>query len=397
MATTAPTYTIAPSIRLIMAMFRLYADINSGFGKALLGLISKCYPGEKIDADPQGVGAKMMNIVKKQVQYDETRAQDVIQDWLTYMVNHNQDFKADFPKWQDALNATYTNLRRRAISESMGKTRGGWIKKKEKSVDQAYGTRPEGGGAPEGGEAKMPTDPESALGKALDDKAGIKEFIDVIDEHIDDLKKSLTPNSRALFDLIFEDNIGSFGSDIKENMGQASALKEKYPQLFEKNAERWSGFVGDLRKKLLDEIWKYIDNNMEPAAYDVLKETFFGDADPSAIRQGEKKKVQDKLDYQRGIDERKISRFKWKDQNGTLTPKEKSSFDSLKKKLVKEGVDVNAIKAEENPGGKSNSGSEEAESQVASFMDVATKMRLERSLYVAARIASGKTKFSWMS
>src|SRR5271157_3349424 len=107
MASSTPLSGIAPSIRVLLAMFRLYADINTGFGKALLGLVGKSYPGEKIDLDPQSVGAKMMNIVKKQVQQDETRAQDVIQEWLTYMVKHDQDFKADFPKWQDALAATY--------------------------------------------------------------------------------------------------------------------------------------------------------------------------------------------------------------------------------------------------------------------------------------------------
>jgi len=385
-------------------MFRLYADVNTGFGKALLSLLKKSYPGENIDADPQAVGSKMVNIAKKQLQYSDERAQDAIQDFLEYVIKHNQDFKADFPRWQDALSALYSNLFRRAMSHSMkntsapcknclGKGKIGGVecpkckgkgtinKRKEKSIDQAYGVRPEGGGTPEGGEAKMPTDPESSLGKALDDKAGIKEFIDVIDEHIDDLKKSLTPDSRALFDLIFEDNVGSFGSDIKENMGQASALKEKYPKMFEKNAKRWSGFVGDLRKKLLDEIWKYIDNNMEPAAYDIMKETFFGDADPTAIRQGEKKKIQDKLDYQRGIDERKIARLKWSEENGTITPKEKSSYESLKKKLTKEGVDVNAIKAEEKPAG----GASAEETQVASWFQT------------AVRISSSRVQYNWIS
>lgn len=379
---------IAPSVRLLLAMFRLYADINTGLGQGLLDLLKRSYPDEKIDLNPQAIGAKLMNIAKKQVQQDETRAQDVIQDFLTYLVSKNWDFKKDFPKWQDALDAIYTNVRRRAISESMGKTR---QKKREKGVDEAYGQRPEGGGAPEGGEARMPTDPESLLGKALDDKAAVKEFIDLIDEHVNDLKGTLSPDTRALFDLIFEDNIGSFGSDIKENMGQASALKDKYPDLYKKHEKRWSGFVGDLRKKLLDEIWKYLDEYMEPAAYDQLKETFFGDVDPSAVRRMEKKKVQDKLDYQRGIDERKVSRFKWKEQQGTLTPAEKKSYDSLKKKLVKEGVDVNAIPAEENPGkGKGGEGEGEGESQVASG-----HLSLHRSLSIAARVASKPIKPHW--
>jgi hypothetical protein len=378
---------IAPSIRLLLAMFRLYADVNTGIGKGLLEVLKKSYPGEKIDLDPQAVGAKLMNIAKKQVQQDETRAQDVIQDFLTYLVSKNWDFKKDFPKWQDALDAIYTNVRRRAISESMGKTR---QKKREKGVDEAYGQRPEGGGSPEGGEGRMPTDPESALGKALDDKAAVKEFIDLIDEHVNDLKATLSPETRALFDLIFEDNIGSFGSDIKENMGQASALKDKHPELYKKHEKRWSGFVGDLRKKLLDEIWKYLDEYMEPAAYDQLKETFFGDVDPSAMRRMEKKKVQDKLDYQRGIDERKVARFKWKEEQGTLTPSEKKSYDSLAKKLKKEGVNVDAIKAEENPGKGKAEGGEEGESQVA-----AGRLSLHRSLSIAARVAAKPTKPSW--
>jgi len=365
-------------------MFRLYADINTGLGKGLLDLLKKSYPGETIDMNPQAVGAKLMNIAKKQVQQDETRAQDVIQDFLTYLVSKDWDFKKDFPKWQDALDAIYTNVRRRAISESMGKSR---KKKRERSIEQAYGQRPEGGGDPEGGEGRMPTDPESLLGQALDDKAAVKEFIDLIDEHITDLKGTLSPDSRALFDLIFEDNIGSFGSDIKENMGQASALKDKHPELFKEHEKRWSGFVGDLRKKLLDEIWKYLDEYMEPAAYDQLKETFFGDVDPSAVRRMEKKKVQEKLDYQRGIDERKVSRFKWKAEQGKLSPSEQKSYDTLKKKLEKEGVDVGAIPAEENPGkGKGDGG--EGESQVAS-------MSFGRSFTIASRVAAKKTKPDW--
>ncbi len=373
---------IAPSIRVLVAMFRLIADINTGLGKGLLDLLKKSYPGEKIDLDPQSVGAKLMNIAKKQVQQDETRAQDVIQDFFTYLVSKDWDFKKDFPKWQDALDAIYTNVRRRAISESMGTSR---KKKREKGVDEAYGQRPEGGGSPEGGEGRMPTDPESALGKALDDKAAIKEFVELIDEHIDDLRGSLSKDARALFDLIFEDNVGSFGSDIKENMGQASALKDKYPELYKEHAKRWSGFVGDLRKSLLEQIWKYLDEYMEPAAYDQLKETFFGDVDPSAVRRMEKKKVEDKAAYQRGIDERKIARFKWKEEQGKLTPAEKKSFDALKKKLEKDGIDVGAIKAAENP----EKGAE-PESQVAF-----DSLSLERALSISSRISSRKTAFNW--
>lgn len=358
---------IAPSIRLLVAMMQIYADIATGLGKGLIELLKRSYPGEKIDLNPAQVGHKLMNIAKKQVQQDESRAEEVIQEFFSYLVSKNWDFKKDFPKWHDALDAVFTNIRRRAISESMGKSRD---KKRSKSVDDAFGTRGEGGGAPEGGEGRLPTSDETALGKALDDKAAIKEFIDLIDDHIDDLKSSLSPDCRALFDLIFEDNIGSFGSDIKENMGQASALKEKHPDLYTKNAKRWSGFVGDLRKKLSEEIWKYLDNNLSQSEYNSLKEMFFGDVDPSSIRRTERKKVDDKLAYQRGIDIRKVSRLKWKEKSGKITPSEKASLESLKKKLGKEGVDVDGIKAEEKPA----KGSDEEQAQVA--------------MIIAARVAS---------
>ncbi len=369
---------IAPSIRLIMAMVRMhYADMQQGWGKHIIDMLKAAYPNEKIDLDPAQVGHKLENIVKKQVQQDADRAQEVIQDYFEYLLRPTtpasaKDFSANFPDWHKALDAIFTNVRRRAITESMGKSRS---KKKVKGIDEAYGVRGEEGGAPEGGEGRMPTDPESSLGMALDDKAAIKSFIELIDDHIDDLRGALSPDSKALFDLIFEDNVGSFGSDIKENMGQASALKEKHPELFAKNAKRWSGFVGDLRKKLLDEIWKYLDSHLTQDEYDVLKETFFGDVDPSAIRRGEKKKEQEKVDYQRGLDTRKLSRLKWKEQNGKLTPKEQTSLQSLTKKLKKEGVDTDAIKAEENPG----KGGDEGE-QVAQ---------------VAARISARRTVPSW--
>ena len=359
------TSGIAPSVRVMLAMFRLYADIATGFGQAIIDILKKQYPGENIDLNPSSLGHKLMNIAKKQVQQDETRAQDVIQDFLGYLVGVRKpdkegnvrpgmkwDFKKDFPDWHEALDNIFTNIRRRAISESMGKSK---KKKKERGIDDAFGQRPEGGGDPEGGEGKMPTDPESALGKSLDDKAAVKEFIDLIDSHVSDLRTSLKPDTRMLFDLIFEEDVGSFGSDIKENMGQASALKEKLEALsadsesplqkeaqkiLKDNEKRWSGFVGDLRKRLLEEILAYLDKNMPPAEFASLREMFFSDADPSAVRRLERKKVEDKGNYQRDIDLRKFARFKWKEQNsGPLPPEEQKSYDALKKKLTKEGFD----------------------------------------------------------
>jgi hypothetical protein len=341
-------------------MFRLYAALEENWGRAVKDILRKQYPDAKDEITSSisdtALGQKMLAIAMKQTQYDETRAQDAIQDTLTYWTKSQFDFTEGAKTWEDALRNMYSNLRHRAMSESMGTTK---RKKRERSIDQAYGQRGEEGGAPEGGEGRMPT-PEAeggvgsagSLGQALDDKAGIKQFVDLIDDHIGDLKAFLPEDERKLFELIFDEDVGSFGSDIKENMSQATALKEKYPDLYQKNAKRWSGFVGDLRKKLLDSIWKYVDQHLTQQEYNALRETFFGDVDPSYVRRKEKEKGQGKVDYQQGIDERKLSKWKWQEQEGKLDPKDKKSYDNLKKKLQDQGVDVDSIPAQENPQAK---------------------------------------------
>ena len=364
---------LAASTRLILAMFRLYADIETGFGKAIINILKKQFPDQSVDISPATIGHKLMAIARKQLQNNESAAMDAVQDFLTYITTGSRyetddagvvqrdesgepiqrktgkpwDFAKDWDKWEDALSAMYSNLRTTAMSGSMQKMK---KTKQEKTIDQAFGKRDDAGGMGEG-EGRMPTPDDTALGKALDDHSAIREFYDVIDEYIPELKKSLTPEELSLFELIFDDDIGTFGSDVKENMGQASALQEKNPEMYEKNKKRWSGFVGDLRKKLLDKIWVFIENYMTPGDYGVLKETFFADADPSAVRKKEREKLQGKEDYQRGIDERKVARYKAKaESKDGLGPKEQDDLSRLTKKLQSQGVDVDAIKPDAGAG-----------------------------------------------
>lgn len=343
---------IAGSIRLLMAMFRLTANLETGFGKAILDILKRAYPGETIDVSPSEIGRKLMAIARRETQNNETRAQDVIGDYITYLVSSKWDerFKGDFPAWKDALSAIYTNVRRRAISESQGAMR---KKKRTKSVDDAFGKRDEGGGGPEGGEGQMPTPDDNMLGKALDDQSSIREFYSVIDDYLPELRESLTPECLALFDLIMEDEVGGFGSDIQDNMNQASALKEKHPELFKKHEKRWSGFVGDTRKKLLENIWEFLTSHLTPGDFAVLRDTFFDDVDPTYIRRKEKEKARGKEDYQLGIDERKYSRLLWLSEQGKLEDKDQKEMDRLKKKIEEAGSKVEDIPAEEKPDAKS--------------------------------------------
>lgn len=374
-------------------MFRLYADIETDFGKAILDILRKQYPDQDVDADPAQVGHKMMNVARKQLRGNDTEAMDAIQDLLTYLVTGSQyetdekgvikrddegqpieraepkpwDFAKDFDTWDKALGAFYSNLRRRAMERSMGGSR---REKKEKGIEEAFGRRTDEGGY-EGAEERMPTGDETMLGKALDDKAALKEFYGLIDEHLGDLKSFLSEDTGKLFELIFEDEVGDFGSDIKANMGQATALKEKYPELYEKNSKRWSGFVGDLRKRLLKEIWDYIEKEMSHKDFERLRDQFFADIDPSAVRRQERQKEEEKTAYQRKLDENKIARLKAKlEEKGELSGKDEKDFDRLKSRLEDQGVDVDAIEPDASAGakGKKKKKKDEDLQQVASIL-----------------------------
>ena len=373
---------IASSVRLILAMFRLYAGIEESFGHAILNILKKQYPDQDITETASSIGHKMMAVAKRQLQNNPHDAMDAIQHLLTYITVGSKfevdesgerverktakpwDFRKDAPTWQEALRNIFSNLRTTAMSGSFKKTE---RVKREKTIDKAFGKRGDGGGEPEGGEGRMPTPGDTPLGRALDDKAATKEFIDLIDEHIPDLRASLSENTRKLFDLIWDDEVGIFGPDIQANMGQASALKEKHPDLYEKNAKRWSGFVGDTRKKLLDEIWSYIENEMSAKDYARIREEFFKDVSPQAVRGLEKKKVQERVDYQRGLDLRKVLRLRKKKQDGSASAKDSLDLskleDRLKKEMKTEGKDLEVELVKES-GGKTVI-DEESVSQVA--------------------------------
>lgn len=395
---------LANSIRLIMAMLRLAAGIESNFGRAILNILAEQYPEakEEIAKEPASpIGGKMLAIARRELQNDNQAAMDAVQDVLAYLVSSKFNFKAQTKSgnpgagtWREALRNLFSNIRTRAMSHSMKRFRKvapedteqlahlKWVReqskkpgskmswtaedekelaglekaltaegtdpetiapkkmerkgRRDRTIDEAFGKRGEDGGAAEGGEGRVPGNSESLLGKALDDKAAVKEFMDLMDEHVPLLQQELPVDQRALFDLIFEDEVGGFSSDIQDNMGQASALKDKLlagddgqKAIYKKNEKRWSGFVGDLRKKLLDSIWNYIDKHMTTDEYNVLKETFFSDTTPGDVRGIEKKKIQEKIDYQRDIDLRKVLRMRSEGDTG-------KSYENLVRKLQKE-------------------------------------------------------------
>lgn len=392
-------------------MMRLYAGIESNFGKAVLDILRKQYPGQEITETAGSIGAKLMSIARKQLQGNDTNSEEAIQNFLTYITTGSThetdergvikrdedgepimrttgkpwDFAKDFDNWNDALRAMFNNLRTTAMSGSMGNSR---RKKNERSVDDAFGTRDEDGGAKGNGEGRMPTPVDTELGKALDDHAAAKEFFDAIQDWLPELEKTLSPEEKIIFDSIMEDDTGSFGSDIKENMGHASLLKaifqEKLPEVYAKHEKRWSGYVGDTKKKLLKKITDFAEEELPESVYDTLYDMH--GADPRESEKIENKKLQDKDDYQRGIDERKVARLKARaEADPGLSPKDEEELARLTKKLDGMGVDVDAIKPDANAGAgkpkKPKAGEKAAQSAslVAMASNIARRARLRRS------------------
>ena len=273
----------------------------------------------------------------------------------------------------------------KTIKPAIGKYKG----QREKSIDDAFGTRGEDGGDPSGGEGRIP-DMGEGIGGALDEKAAIKEFMDLLSVEIPNLRKTLSTEEDALFDLIFYEDVGSLGSDIKANMGQASEFKDKLMQtpegqaIVQKNDKRWSGFVGDTRKRLLVKINDFVENVLSPAQQRVLYDTFYSDTTEGDVDALADKKEQEKLGYQQGIDERKIARWKWEIQNiGPLSPKDQKSYTALMRKLQDQGVDANAIEPDEKPEGSAKTtvikrtipdASAAPGSQQASVMQIASRI-----------------------
>lgn len=462
-----PRPRVAASVRLILAMFRLYANLEAGFGQAVLDILKKQYPDQahEIDLTPMQIGRQMVNKAKKEVQNDEQAAYDVVQDWLVKVTKAQTDFRGDkvdketgevtsqgAKTWRQALNNIINNVRKQGISKSQQKYRDNtpdedkyagklwlkgkadagekgftWDERKEKelqalakklkdqgvdpstvqpkrpsrdgqrtqTLDEAFGKRGEDGGDPTGGEGAVPADAGigggGSMSRPLDDKAALKSFYELIDEHIPELKRTLSDETRPLFELIFDYDIGSFRSAIDENMGQASELAsmltsgeiemreetvtdesgkkvkkdvpgtgtktkgyptEQSKKQYEDHAKRWTGYVGDLRKKLLDEIWEYVRSYMTPQEFAVLRERFFRDTDAKSVRGLEKKKEQDRDTYQRGIDERKVARIKWELENGQ--PKRAKELESLTRKYGEE--ELSKIGPKQDPGASDDKG-----------------------------------------
>lgn len=239
---------------------------------------------------------------------------------------------------------------------------------RDKSIDEAFGKRGEEGGAPEGGAARIPQENTSPGGMALDDRAAKKSFLEALDKILPDLKRELPltdqdklPAQRFLFNFIFEENVGTFMPDIKANMGQASEFHDYLADIakgvgpnakearaiLDRYGNRWSGFVGDTRKRLMNSIREFVEKYLPEDEYEQLWNEFFSDITPARIERFEEKQILESMRVQREKDLRKMLRFQEREKLNMLDGKEKADFKKLRQRVIKEINDEVAEKVKD--------------------------------------------------
>lgn len=248
---------------------------------------------------------------------------------------------------------------------------------RQKSLDEAYGQRGEGGGAPEGGEGRIPDPGESLTGMPLDEKAAQKSFMDTLDQIVPDLKDELPlttimyqgqtrriPAQRFLFEFVYEHGgLGGFSSNIKQNMGQSTEFlkflkgittsnrgdaeqaqfildskapvsQHKLEGSKSKEKDRWPAFVGELRRDLLESIQEFTKEFMSNEEFDTLWEEFFRDITPKKAEQTQLLEEASRIGEQRKIDLRKVLRDRERNKKGLLSPAEKEKLIKLERRLT---------------------------------------------------------------
>jgi hypothetical protein len=238
---------------------------------------------------------------------------------------------------------------------------------RDKTLDEAFGKRDEGG-SPSGGLERMPVSPESSMGMPSDERAAKKSFMEVLDEVVPDLQNELNqpeyrtvdrtpdfpvglPAQRFLFEYIMsEEGTGSFLPDIKANMGQASEFRDwleeratrpgpngkEAREVLKRYAKRWSGFVGDTRLKLMKSVQSFMEDALPEQEYEQLWNEFFSDTTPRQVEKLKERRDLEAVRYQRGRDLRALIRMMESSKLGLLSTKEQSDMTKLKQKIGRE-------------------------------------------------------------
>lgn len=295
------------------------ASRRSDLGAAARSVLEQRFPGEKLNLTDEKIGEILTKSAYRGGAKDVHDQADAVMSTIERILE--KGYLSDAEDVQEAFGFMTHQVRQRG-RDAM-KKRQTWKKRIDPDLETSDSDA--------GDDSAIPSD-EPGM-PDLADQASVKSFLEVIDEHVPDLMDSLPPDEASLFKVIFEEGIGAFTSGIDENMNQSTALKELDPELYERNKKRWSGFVGDLRKRLLQSIWKYLDEEMSNKDYLRIKDEFFSDADPDAVRKQERKKEQGKVDEKLGRDLLKYRELSRKQYGEGLSPAEEKAFAALEEKL----------------------------------------------------------------
>lgn len=237
-----------PVERLRFALHSIIALRTADLGFAAIEILKKRFPKEELGISPQKAGEQLRYMAYKGGRKSNEDQEDIIQRALEYWISAPTAGTKIRESWSFLLN----HVKMRSITQSQADRKNRHRFRPEQEDDEEDQTQ---SGAPD-----------------LDNVVGIKDFLEDLDDEIVDLEGKLTKDEKALFDLIFRDGVGAFSPGVKDNMSQSTALKEKHPEMFERNKMRWSGFVGDLRKKLLKKIESFLLEDASPTLRQRLRE-----------------------------------------------------------------------------------------------------------------------------
>ncbi len=317
-------------------------------GMALIGIVTKRFPDSDIKASPSSVGSTVKTIIKKEMAkgkcygVSSVDEDDALQNFLQKMIEYKFSNVNDPEHF---LASMYRCAATKSMDMSFGES------KKVMNVDHIHKSDNNNDDSDNVGTVSDvvsdATTPDIAYAKMA--------YTTVMKNAAIEFSKTLSDNEKSLFDLVYVDGIGDILPGVEKNAKQAIALKERRPDVHDsvvgKNSSptRWSMYVNHLRESIKDKLVDYYSLVMSNEDRDCLRSSYLYDTDPSYLRRRFKSMKESRDDHWAGIDERKVSRLKWKISNKLDTNKDVEEWNRLYYKLTESGIDALSIPAFENP------------------------------------------------
>jgi len=240
--------------RLVLTSERRVASRPSSLGAAARAALKNMGHGDGPSEDDKKVGERLLRAALRGGAKTVPDQADAVMGTLSNIVEKGHSIEADSA--DSALNILLNWVTRRAMSDSRTRrSRGRHHEPLDDESDEEPGHHEE-------------------TGLTLDDKVDIHRFMEDFADDLEEIRSSLSPEERILFEVIFDDGVGDFRPGIEENMGQSTALKAKMsealPDVVRRQEKRWSGYAGDLRRKLLHKIEKYVEEDMPETVWDQM-------------------------------------------------------------------------------------------------------------------------------